>query len=258
MDWIKVLTKHILFEYSDLKDSEFTAWVKIMALAAYLEKEPTREQMLKYVHYKTLDSLQCKLNERSIDLQYIINKVLIDVQYVANRRDALKINNQRYRERKTSVIDPVIIPLSPREDKIREDKNIIHTPLPPKGESYSQSFLDFWKAYPKKVGKESAWKAWRKRKDLPTMVFILSAIDRQKQTDQWKRGFIKDPVRWINQGCWADDPASMNGGDIGRGTGNRSAGPGTPIQARYVEEIPEPLSEAQVAANLVRVREFIG
>jgi hypothetical protein len=124
MDWIKVLNKHILFEYSDLKDSEFVAWIKIMALAASLEKEPSREQMLKHVHYKTLDSLQYKLNTRSIDLQYIVNKVLIDVQYVVERRNALKINTQRFRERNKPVINDVIITslsTSITKDKIRED-----------------------------------------------------------------------------------------------------------------------------------------
>ncbi len=123
MDWIKVLNRHILLEYSDLKDSEFVAWIKIMALAAQLEHTPSREQILKYVHYKTLTSLQDKLNKHSIDLQYIVNKVLIDVQYVANRREALKQNTQRYRDKRKPVIDDVTITSLIREDKRREDKN---------------------------------------------------------------------------------------------------------------------------------------
>ena len=123
MDWIKVLNKHILFEYNDLRDSEFTAWIKIMALTAQIEHIPTREQMLQYVHYKTLDSLQDKLKTHSIDLQYILNKVSMDVQYVSNRREQLKNNTQRYRDSKKPVIDDVMITSLIREDKIREDKN---------------------------------------------------------------------------------------------------------------------------------------
>lgn len=123
MDWIKVLNRHILLEYSDLRDSEFTAWIKIMALTASLERVPSREQILKYVHYKTLISLQDKLNKHSIDLQYILNKVLIDVQCVANRRESLKQNTQRFRVKQKAVIDDVIITSSTREEKIREDKN---------------------------------------------------------------------------------------------------------------------------------------
>ena len=63
MDWFKVKLKHI-YEYEhDLSDTEFVAWIKIMSLTAILEKEPTQAQMLRKVHYKTLKSLQRKLNE---------------------------------------------------------------------------------------------------------------------------------------------------------------------------------------------------
>jgi hypothetical protein len=98
MDWIKVKTKHILREYGDLSDSEFRAWIKIMALTADLEHIPTHDQMIKEVHYKTLDSLQCKLNTRSIDLQYILNKVSIDVQDVANRKLYWRTRKQELRK----------------------------------------------------------------------------------------------------------------------------------------------------------------
>ncbi len=123
MDWIKVKTNHVLYEYNDLKDSEFQAWIKIMALTAQLEHEPTRKQILKHVNYQTLDSLSRKLHDHSIDLSSILHKVLIDVAYVAHRREALKINTQRYREQKKGVIDDVMMTSSLREDKIREDKN---------------------------------------------------------------------------------------------------------------------------------------
>ncbi len=134
MDWIKVLTRHALVEYTDLKDSEFVAWIKIMALTAELEHEPSREQMLKYVHYKTLDSLQCKLNKHSIDLQYVLNKVSMDVQYVVNNRERSKVNTKRYRDKLKPVSDNVMLTSAYREEKRREEKNIkageaIHLPV---------------------------------------------------------------------------------------------------------------------------------
>jgi hypothetical protein len=250
MDWIKVKTNHILYEYNDLRDTEFVAWIKIMALTAVLEHEPTREQMLQYVNYQTLDSLSRKLHDHSTDLPSILHKVLMDVSWVSHRREALKKNSQRYRENKASVIDDVIMTSSLREDKIREDKNIIHTPLPPKGES---SFDEFWKSYPKKVGKKAAQKAWSKAKDKPPIDSILKAISKQRQSDSWQRDggqYIPNPATWINEGRWDDE--------LGRGTGNRSAGPGTPIQAEYVGEIQAPISEAERISNLRRVRELMG
>ncbi len=76
-------------------------------------------------------------------------------------------------------------------------------------EIYSPSFLTFWSAYPRKVGKDTAWRAWQKRNgDLPQIEVILSAIERQKQSDQWREAqgkFIPHPATWINGGRWADE-----------------------------------------------------
>ena len=98
MDWIKVKTKHVLFEYEDLSDKEFKAWIQIMALTAFLGHEPTYEQMIKTVHYKTLKSLQEKLNNHSTTLQDILNKVLIDVQDIDIKRSRGRLKKRQQRE----------------------------------------------------------------------------------------------------------------------------------------------------------------
>ncbi len=78
---------------------------------------------------------------------------------------------------------------------------------------YSEEFESFWKVYPKKAGKIAAWKAWQKnRRERPALESILSAIEKQKKSDQWKkeRGqFIPHPATWINQGRWDDEPAEV-------------------------------------------------
>lgn len=132
MDFIKVLNRHTIFEYTDLSDSEFTAWIKLMSLTAYLEKEPTREQMLKHVHHKTLSSLQDKIKNHSTTLQDILKKVLIDVQDVVKRREDWKRKKREKRAVKENVQGDVQGDVS---DKIkrrdREDIDIIPpTPYP--------------------------------------------------------------------------------------------------------------------------------
>ena len=122
MSWIKVKTNHALYEYNDLRDSEYVAWIKLMALTSHLEHIPTQKQMLHHVHYKTLDSLQEKLNDHSIDLQYVLNKVLIDVQEVLNQREYWKKKQQEKRERERSVNMDVNEMSRHRLDKIRLDK----------------------------------------------------------------------------------------------------------------------------------------
>lgn len=79
-------------------------------------------------------------------------------------------------------------------------------PTPPK------DFLTYWTAYPKKIGKQAALRAWliaAKKGILPPIDQILKALETQKNDDQWcKDGgqYIPHPTTWINQGRWDDQP----------------------------------------------------
>lgn len=204
-----MLNRHVIFEYTDLSDSEFRAWIVIMALTGFMEAIPTREQMLKHVHYKTLDSLQRKFNTRSIDLQYVLNKVSIDAQGVAKRRESWKEKQREKRARMLNVSEDVSGDVSDKR-RIREDKEKIknNTPLTPQGgNAVPADFNSFWTAYPRKIGKAAALKAWRKVK--PPLAQALKAISTQKQSDQWRKDggqYIPNPATWINQGRWEDEP----------------------------------------------------
>jgi hypothetical protein len=70
-------------------------------------------------------------------------------------------------------------------------------------------FDDFWSAYPKKVGKAEALKAWKRIKpDADKYAKILDAVALQKDGGQWKREngrFIPNPATWLNQGRWDDE-----------------------------------------------------
>jgi hypothetical protein len=103
MDWIKVLNRHVMFEYNDLSDSEFRAWIKIMSLSAFMEAMPTHDQIVKHVHHKTLTSLQDKLKTHSTTLQDVLKKVLIDAQGVVDRKKYWKDKKKEYRERDKNV-----------------------------------------------------------------------------------------------------------------------------------------------------------
>jgi hypothetical protein len=69
-------------------------------------------------------------------------------------------------------------------------------------------FEEFWKAYPKKVGKDDARRAFDKRSPTRALVAaMLAAIVEARTTDQWKREkgqFIPNPATWLNQGRWKD------------------------------------------------------
>lgn len=70
----------------------------------------------------------------------------------------------------------------------------------------SDGFSEFWSAYPRKVGKSEAGKAWQKHK--PDLAVVLKALEAQKQSDQWQRDggkFIPHPSTWLNQKRWEDE-----------------------------------------------------
>jgi DNA-binding transcriptional regulator YhcF (GntR family) len=68
------------------------------------------------------------------------------------------------------------------------------------------TFDTFWSAYPVKKGKGAAEKSWQKLK--PDLQTVLTAIEAQKQSDQWTKDngkFIPYPATWLNQKRWEDE-----------------------------------------------------
>ncbi len=69
-----------------------------------------------------------------------------------------------------------------------------------------EAFDVFWQAYPKKVGKLAAKKAFDKA-NVPVET-LLDALERQKCGEQWQKNngqFIPNPATWLNQGRWEDE-----------------------------------------------------
>jgi hypothetical protein len=91
----------------------------------------------------------------------------------------------------------------------------------------------FWAAYPKKVGKKDALKAFKNAKvDSELFDKIMTAIGRARTTDQWQRDngrYIPNPSTWLNQGRWDDEykEANTNGEyrSIAGTNGQEPAGP---------------------------------
>jgi hypothetical protein len=70
-------------------------------------------------------------------------------------------------------------------------------------------FARFWEAYPAKVGKREAEKAYGRAirrlggPDPPAV--ILAGVQRATTSRKWREGFIKNPATWLNQDCWTDE-----------------------------------------------------
>lgn len=71
-----------------------------------------------------------------------------------------------------------------------------------------EQFEIFWKAYPKKVAKGDARKAWMQTQHLrPDLDVLLEAIGQHCQSEQWRKDngrFIPHPATWLRQERWHD------------------------------------------------------
>lgn len=90
--------------------------------------------------------------------------------------------------------------------------------IPKKQQPYTQEFVAFWQVYPRKVGKDAAWRAWAKRNGTrPPVADIIAAVESQKQGEQWQRDggqYIPNPATWLNQGRWADEGTEATTGPL--------------------------------------------
>lgn len=83
-------------------------------------------------------------------------------------------------------------------------------PKPPKAEKPAAGFEDqFWPAYPRKVGKADAAKAFAKlRPDADLLGVMLRSLATQMASEDWRREggrFVPHPATWLNGKRWQDD-----------------------------------------------------
>ena len=98
-----------------------------------------------------------------------------------------------------------------QEQEQEQEQEQNKPPISPKGESASNYLFDlFWAAYPRKVAKQAAVKAWGKIK--PDEAFtrkIIAAVDRFREDPQWRKDdgqFIPHPATFLNGRRWEDEP----------------------------------------------------
>ncbi len=76
---------------------------------------------------------------------------------------------------------------------------------------YTLDFEQFWATYPRRVGKEAAFAAWKKRRfSQRTQDLIMQALLAIRNSAEWTREggrYIPNPSTWLNQGRWDDEVA---------------------------------------------------
>lgn len=102
-----------------------------------------------------------------------------------------------------------VTPTSPNPSlkKKKEKKGAVTKKLSPK--STEKSWLQFWAAYPKRVAKKDARRAWDKlNPDQDLLQLILEKLAVLKNSDDWKKNkgqYIPFPATWLNGRRWEDE-----------------------------------------------------
>lgn len=66
-------------------------------------------------------------------------------------------------------------------------------------------FYEFWKEYPRSENRKKAFEIWmRIRPSKELFEIIMQQLRKQKQTDQWKRGYAPHASTWLNGQRWND------------------------------------------------------
>lgn len=125
-----------------------------------------------------------------------------DAARMAEKRDVAR----QSRDSGATVAEtvPLSRPLSPQTPL-----SPTHSPPDISTRAKAIDFDGFWVAYPRKVGKDAARKAYAsavKRIDGPDPPgLLIGALERVKAT--WDDAqFIPHPATWLNQGRWQDEP----------------------------------------------------
>ncbi|MDU7339313.1 MAG: phage replisome organizer N-terminal domain-containing protein [Clostridium sp.] len=239
--WIKIVTdvfddqKIRFIETLPNGDAIVVIWFKLLCLAGksnangflmMTDKIAYTDEILASVFDRDIKLIQLSLSTfQKLDMIEIIdNKIYLSnwekhqsAEKLSEIREQGRIRQAKRREKLKSNANSVTLALPERDCNIdvtqqNKKENIDKEtdsipPIFPKG--IDARFSKFWDAYPKKVGKGAAEKAFKKYKpDDCLLDKMLSALSAQKKSDQWQKEggqFVPYPTTWLNQKRWEDE-----------------------------------------------------
>src|SRR3990167_7898933 len=121
---------------------------------------------------------------------WLDNRRIRPTQYQIEKKMLLLTEQKRYE------LSNGLAPARLEESRIEENRgeeNSIDMSL-----SVENNFDLFWKEYPKKELKKRTEEIWKNKKLDTHLKEILEFIEKAKNTDRWKKGFIKQPPAFLN------------------------------------------------------------
>ena len=176
------------------------------------EQFPTLEQAIEWTWASSTEEIEAvkfvlsKFFVLTADGTYVQDRILqelLDYQTksdtnkrIANEREAKRKENSTNRVQSVNESSPNQEPRTKNHKPIK-DKAIVET-----------SFFEFWIAYPKKVAKQDAEKAFSKlNPDAELQAKILQAVANASKSPDWIKEsgqFIPNAATWLNGKRWED------------------------------------------------------
>jgi hypothetical protein len=202
-----------------MERKQFTCYESFFNAIKRIKKPAERcaayDALMNYAFYGTEPNYN-DLPESVAIVMDLVTPVLINGRNKAmNRLNKTKTNeeqtknkseqNESKEERNEVLSSPSYIEREKEGEREIEIEKDTYIPPTPKGEKQTM-FDKFWQAYPKKIGKQDAEKAFRNVK-VPIET-LLDAIEKQKYSNQWTKDngqYIPNPATWLRQGRWDDE-----------------------------------------------------
>lgn len=141
-------------------------------------------------------------------------------QLLASKKQKSLAGKKGMKTRWTKPLQPITHVITPVNNTLILS-SALHSPdqkIHLRSKSYTEEFEQFWSAYPKKIGKKAAQKAFQHISDRPAISTLLEALAQAKKSYQWSKDsgqFIPYPVTWLNQGRWDDQACEVKGRNNG-------------------------------------------
>lgn len=185
--------------------SDSGAWPAISTLAKYAAVSERRVQQilaeLENAGELTRDIQQGGRGQYKTNLYWVNVSCPQDCDGTFNHRSGVKSGDTRGEIWRQSGVKPV----SP-EPKEEPKENLKPYAQPVERMSFEDDFKIFWAAYPRKVGKTAALKAYLKAVKVTDAQTILVGARRYADDPNRAPAFTAHAATWLNAGRWDDEP----------------------------------------------------
>lgn len=225
--WIKIVTdvfddeKILMIESMPEADGLIVIWFKLLCLAGkqnnsgvfQMGQMPYTDEMFSTIFRRPLNTVRLALKtfEQFGMIEIVNNTVTIpnwgkhqNIDQIEAKTAYMKSYMRAYREKQK------LISSGESNRKANSKANVSSADKKRKEEKRREenkdicaAFDQFWSAYPKKINKQGALKAFEKV-DVPVET-LLSALENHKKSAQWTKDggqYIPHPTTWLNQRRW--------------------------------------------------------